>query len=403
MMETDNRETAGAILTVNAGSSSLKFALYPHNGGTIRAARLSGNVEGLEPGGKPVIKVTSRDGTRSEPVAQLHEDSFEDALTALENVLARDAASVRIDAIAHRIVHGGERFSDSVVLDDDILAYLADLSTLAPLHQPHNLEGVHAFRRKFPQLPQMGCFDTAFHATLPEREQLFALPKALRAEGVRRYGFHGLSYRYVTDRLLERSSRAGCKAIIAHLGNGASACAIKEGKSIATTMGFSALDGLMMGTRSGSVDPGVLLHLLRNGWSMEKIERMLYKESGLHGVSGMSADMRTLHASTDPDAVRAVEIFTHRLVRECGALAACLRGLDALAFTGGIGEHDARLRKEACEALAYLGIRLDDAANRDATGDLIAPIHAADSAVEVWVVPTDEGRVAADDAMRLLN
>ena len=396
-------EAANAILTVNAGSSSLKFALYPHDGNAIRAARLTGNVEGLEPGGAPVIKVTDRDGTRSEPVAQLHEDSFEDALSALEAVLARDAAAVRIDAIAHRIVHGGERFADSVVLDDDTLAYLASLSTLAPLHQPHNLEGVHAFRRKFPQLPQVGCFDTAFHATLPEREQLFALPKALRAEGVRRYGFHGLSYRYVTDRLLERSSRASRKTIIAHLGNGASACAVQDGKSIGTTMGFSALDGLMMGTRSGSVDPGVLLHLLRNGWSMEKIERMLYKESGLRGVSGMSADMRTLHASTDPDAQRAVEIFIHRLVRECGALAACLRGLDVLAFTGGIGEHDALLRKQTCEALGYLGIKLDDAANRDANGDFIAPIHAADSMIEVWVVPTDEGRVAASDAVRLLN
>jgi acetate kinase len=396
-------EAANAILTVNAGSSSLKFALYPHDGSTIRTARLTGNVEGLEPGGSPVIAINDRDGTRSEAVPQLHEDCFEDALAALENVLARDAAAVTVDAIAHRIVHGGDRFSGSVVLDDDKLAYLATLSTLAPLHQPHNLEGVHAFRRKFPQLPQVGCFDTAFHATLPEREQMFALPKFLREEGVRRYGFHGLSYRYVTDRLLERSRRANGRTIIAHLGNGASACAVQEGKSIATTMGFSALDGLMMGTRSGSVDPGVLLHLLRNGWSAGKIERMLYKESGLRGVSGISADMRTLHASADPDAMRAAEIFIHRLVRECGALTACLRGLDVLAFTGGIGEHDAPLRRQTCEALAHLGIRLDDAANCDATGDLITSIHAPDSSVEVWVIPTDEGRVAAGDAVRLLN
>lgn len=228
-----------------------------------------------------------------------------------------------------------------MVLDDDKLAYLGTLSTLAQLHQPHNLEGVHAFRRKFPLLPQVG--------------------------------------------------------------NDASACAVREGKSIATTMGFSALDGLMMGTRSGSVDPGVLLHLLRNGWSADKIEHLLYKESGLRGVSGISADMRTLHASTDPDAMRAVEIFIHRLVRECGALTACLRGLDVLAFTGGIGEHDAPLRRQTCEALAHLGIRLDDAANRDATGELIASIHAPDSGVEVWVIATDEGRVAAGDAARLLN
>lgn len=391
-----------AVLAVNAGSSTLKFALYPQAGRSVGSAHLSGCIDGLEPGGTPVINIKDDDGQNSTPLGAHSGDSFDRALAALDMVLASHGEGIRISAIAHRIVHGGDRLADSVLLDDAMLDYLATLSPLAPLHQPHNLAGVHAFRRSFPQLPQIGCFDTAFHATLPEKEQLFALPKTLRRSGIRRYGFHGLSYRYVSERLSEHSPRAAGRVVIAHLGNGASACALKDGKSIATTMGFSALDGLMMGTRSGAVDPGVLLHLLRQGWNLEQLEQMLYRESGLRGVSGISADMRVLHASDDPGAALAVEIFTHRLIRECGALTACLGGLDLIAFTGGIGEHDTALRRQTCAALAYLGVRLDPEANRNASGDAIQPIHAADSGIEVWVVPTDEGRVAAADAARLL-
>lgn len=393
-------ERTEAVLAVNAGSSSLKFALYPHSGAS---ACLSGDIEGLEAGGTPLIRLRGGQGASTEALAPGRGDSFERALAALGDVLARHASDTRISAIAHRVVHGGERFAGSVVLDDEKLAYLATLAPLAPLHQPHNLDGIHAFRRSYPALPQVGCFDTAFHATLPETEQTFALPKALRQAGIRRYGFHGLSYRYVTDRLLAQSPRARARMLIAHLGNGASACAVQDGRSIATTMGFSALDGLMMGTRSGSVDPGVLMHLLRAGWTWKDLEHMLYRESGLRGVSGLSSDMRTLHASDAPDAVLAVDIFIHRLVRECGALTACLGGLDLLAFTGGIGEHDAALRQRTCERLAYLGVRIDPDANRAATGAAICAIHARDSSAEVWVVPTDEGRVAAADAMRLLS
>jgi acetate kinase len=397
-----SRVPQDAVLAVNAGSSSLKFALYPQVNGSVEAAHISGNIEGLEAGGKPQIRLCDDDGGSIEMLADGDGDSFERALTALEQILARHAADIRVTAIAHRIVHGGDRFSESIVLNDDTLAYLATLSSLAPLHQPHNLDGVHAFRRSFPALPQIGCFDTAFHATLPEHEYCFALPKALRASGIRRYGFHGLSYRYVADRLLEQTPRAAGRVLMAHLGNGASACAMLNGKSIATTMGFSALDGLMMGTRSGAVDPGVLLHLLRAGWNWQDLERMLYRESGLRGVSGLSADMRTLHASDDPDAVLAIDIFIHRLVRESGALTACLGGLDVLAFTGGIGEHDAALRQRACDELAYLGLRIDHDANLAANGDAIRAIHAAGSPIEIWVIPTDEGRVAASDAVRLL-
>ncbi len=392
-----------AILAVNAGSSSLKFALYPQNGRDIGAARMSGNIEGLEPGGSPVIKLSTEGGDSTEKIAPGPEAPFDRALMALERTLLSHADGIKITAIAHRIVHGGERFSESLVLDTATIDYLATLSSLAPLHQPHNLTGVHAFRRSYPDLPQIGCFDTAFHATIPEREHLFALPQKLRDIGIRRYGFHGLSYRYVTDSMLERSARAKEKMVIAHLGNGASACAVADGKSVATTMGFSALDGLMMGTRSGAIDPGVLLHLMREGWTREQIESLLYRESGLRGVSGVSADMRTLHASDAPGALLAIEIFTHRLVRECGALTACLGGLDVIAFTGGIGEHDAALRQRACDALRYLGVQIDEAANRAAVGSATMPIHAANSSVEIWVVPTDEGRVAARDAARLTN
>lgn len=395
--------THDAILAVNAGSSSLKFALYPQNGVEIGAAPLSGNIEGLEAGGSPLVKIASADGNSSEQLDAGNGTPHERALAALHAVLERHARGIRVTAVAHRIVHGGDRFAESVRLDDETLAYLDTLCPLAPLHQPHNLAGVRAFRRNFPDLPQIGCFDTAFHATLPETEYTFALPKALRDEGIRRYGFHGLSYRYVTDRLLERTARARGRMIIAHLGNGASVTAVREGRSIATTMGFSALDGLMMGTRSGSIDAGVLLHLLRQGWNWERLEHMLYRESGLRGVSGVSADMRTLRASEEAGAKLAIGIFTHRLLRECGALSACLRGLDVLAFTGGIGEHDVALRRDACDALAYLGVQIDQGANEAATRDAIMPIHAAGSSVEVWVVPTDEGRVAAQDAARLIR
>lgn len=395
-------DTLNAILAVNAGSSSLKFALYPQNGHEISAARLSGNMEGLEAGGKPTVKISGKDGSSTEALQAGEGSPHERALTALDAILKRHAGDMRITAIAHRIVHGGERFAESVVLDDAIMDYLSSLSALAPLHQPHNLAGVQAFRKSFPQLPQVGCFDTAFHATLPQNEYLFALPHELREAGIRRYGFHGLSYRYVTDRLLEQTSRARNRVIIAHLGNGASACAVEGGRSIATTMGFSALDGLMMGTRTGSIDPGVLLHLLRQGWSWEQLERTLYRESGLRGVSGISADMRTLQQSDAADAKLAIDMFAHRLVRECGALSACLGGLDVIAFTGGIGENDVSLRQRACNALGYLGVRIDADANRAANSNAMAPIHVADSRVEIWVVPTDEGRVAAQDAARLI-
>ncbi len=398
---------ATAILSVNSGSSSIKFALYPCTGNRVASATLTGTVEGLEPGG--TVAICLKHGAKkealslSESVSASAGDAFDQALASLRVLIAQRSGNLQIIAVTHRIVHGGDRYARSVLINDQVMAYLHTLDTLAPLHQPHNLAGVSAFQIAYPGLPQIACFDTGFHADLPELEQVFAIPQALRDAGIRRYGFHGLSYRYVAARLSEQTARASQKVVMAHLGNGASLCAMQDGQSQATTMGFSALDGLMMGTRSGALDPGVLLHLLREGWDREKIETTLYKQSGLLGVSGISADMRTLRASPQPSAALAINLFTHRLVRECGAMTACLGGIDVLAFTGGIGEHDAVLRRETCNALAYLGLRIDDVANQAASGDNIMAIHAAGSSVEIWVIPTDEGKVAAQDAAGLLR
>ena len=391
-----------AILAVNAGSSTLKFSLHPIAAGAVQPCILSGTIQGLEPGGAPDMRWTLEGATQQRALQADGADSFGAALTSLRELLASQTRLPKLIAVAHRVVHGGRAFRASVVVDDAILAELEKLNSLAPLHQPHNLDGVRAFRRAFPDLPQVACFDTAFHGSLPELEYTFALPAELREAGVRRYGFHGLSYHFVMDTLLECSATAKGRTLMAHLGNGASLCAARKGRSIATTMGFSALDGLMMGTRTGSIDPGVLLYLLEQGWTHKRLQTLLYKQSGLLGVSGISADMRKLRADGSADAKRAIDLFTHRVVRESGALAACLGGLDVMAFSGGIGEHDAQLREDVCHALAYLGVRINEAANRAATGDRVEAVHAGDSLVEVWVVPTDEGTVAAREALALI-
>lgn len=392
-----------AILAVNAGSSTLKFSLHPLDGTQVLPSVLTGNIQGLEPGGQPDMGWTFAGQAQRQRLEASGADPFHDALLSLGALLTRLPGVPAIEAVAHRVVHGGAHYRESVVVDDAVLATLATLNSLAPLHQPHNLDGIRAFRKAFPQLPQVACFDTAFHATLPEVDYAFALPQALAAQGVRRYGFHGLSYRYIMDTLLEVSHRARGRVLMAHLGNGASLCAAQEGQSLATTMGFSALDGLMMGTRSGSLDAGVLLYLLEQGWDHDRLQTLLYKQSGLLGVSGLSADMRRLRADGSPAAQRAIAQFTHRVVRESGALTACLGGLDVLAFSGGIGEHDVALRADVAQRLAYLGVVLDETLNRQATGEATLAIHAPTSAVEIWVVPTDEGRVAARDAARLLH
>jgi acetate kinase len=390
-----------AILAVNAGSSTLKFSLHPRHGAHALPSVLSGNIQGLEPGGSPEMGWSFNGVSHKQALAAGEGSPFARALVALRDLLAAEPGVPAIEAVAHRVVHGGADFSASVIITPEVLAHLTKLNSLAPLHQPHNLEGVRAFQKAFPELPQIACFDTAFHATLAEVDYAFALPQALADEGVRRYGFHGLSYQFIMDTLLERSSRARGRVLMAHLGNGASLCAARDGKSCATTMGFSAVDGLMMGTRTGTLDPGVILYLLEQGWDHKRLQNLLYKQSGLLGVSGISADMRRLRAESNPAALKAIAMFTHRVVRESGALSACLGGLDVLAFSGGIGEHDAVLRADVCTQLAYLGVQIDPALNAVAVGDAVMAVHLPHSTVEVWVVPTDEGRVAARDAARL--
>ena len=396
-----------AILAVNAGSSSLKFAVYPVRHSEVLDCVLSGNVQGLEPGGRPELGWRFQGQSHRQallvPGAAHGADPFQAALQSLRQLLLTQPGIPRLQAVAHRVVHGGQRFRASVRVDANILQQLSALNSLAPLHQPHNVEGIRAFLAAFPDLPQIACFDTAFHATMAEVDYAFALPLDLSAQGIRRYGFHGLSYQFVMGTLLKQTARAQGRVLMAHLGNGASLCAATQGLSRATTMGFSALDGLMMGTRSGALDAGVLLYLLEQGWDHQRLQTLLYQQSGLLGVSGISADMRRLRADGSPAAHKAIALFTRRVVRESGALAACLGGLDVLAFSGGIGEHDVVLRQEVCAALAHLGVQLEPSRNTQATGEVAMAIHTSQSAVEVWVVPTDEGRVAAAEAARLIS
>jgi acetate kinase len=391
-----------SVLSVNAGSSSLKFSLYPLVQRQVTPQILTGNIEGLEPGGSPEMRWNFQGQSHRRQLNFGAEPVFAQALSSLRILLASLPDTPAMQAVAHRVVHGGAQYRASVLVTDAVLADLMQLNALAPLHQPHNLAGVRAFAKAFPDVPQVACFDTAFHASLPELDYRFALPDALYQQGLRRYGFHGLSYQYVMGELLAQSSRAKGRVLMAHLGNGASLCAAREGRSCATTMGFSALDGLMMGTRTGALDPGVLLYLLAQGWDHDRLQTLLYKQSGLLGVSGISADMRRLRADSSAGAKLAVDMFTHRVLRESGALVACLQGLDVLAFSGGIGEHDVALRSDVGLRLAWLGVVIDPVLNLQATGDRIMAIHAPESAIEVWVVPTDEGVVAAREAAQLI-
>ena len=392
-----------AILAVNAGSSTLKFSVHPLQNQGVLDPVLIGNIQGLEPAGQPRMDWIWQGQRHQRALPTIEGTPFERALHALHGLLAELPALPPLRAVAHRVVHGGHQYQHSVRITPEVLRALEQLNSLAPLHQPHNLAGIRAFTAAFPELPQVACFDTAFHATLPREESYYALPQTLADQGVRRYGFHGLSYQSIMGTLQSCSARAHGRTLMAHLGNGASLCATLQGRSQATTMGFSALDGLVMGTRCGSIDPGVLLYLLEQGWDHDRIQALLYRQSGLLGVSGIAADMRTLRASTAPAAQFAIELFTRRVVRATGELSACIGGLDVLAFSGGIGENDSLLRADVAQRLAYLGVRVDATLNaRPAHGHAAWAIHAPDSAVEVWVVPTDEGRVAAAEAAALV-
>ncbi len=376
------------LLVLNAGSSSLKFAVYaiepPHP-----AERLAGQVEGI--GATP--RLTARDAARA-PLPTPPADTVRTHAGAVDltiDLLHAHLGSGRLAAIGHRVVHGGPDFSAPLRLDPTIRAALQALVPLAPLHQPHNLAGIDAATARFPGVPQVACFDTAFHRTQPWEAETFALPPRFYAEGIRRYGFHGLSYEYIARTLAETHPRlAAGRVIVAHLGNGASLCAMRAGRSVATTMGFTALDGIPMGTRSGAIDPGLVLHLIESrGMTAAEVSHLLYYDSGLKGMSGLSQDVRALEAANTEPARQALSHFAYRIRQEIGALAATLGGLDALVFTAGIGENAASVRAHICDGLGFLGIALDPALN---TAN--APTISA-GATPVLVIRTDEERMVA--------
>jgi acetate kinase len=389
-----------AILVINAGSSSLKFELFESAKDGEPQTIADGQFEGL--GVRPHLIARAGGAV----IAERHwpEGGGLDhaaALATLETLEPALLGGRRLAAVGHRVVHGGPDHAQPVRIDDALLATLEALVPLAPLHQPHNLAPIRALRATRPNLPQVACFDTAFHRSQDLLAQSFALPPRFAQDGVRRYGFHGLSYAYVAECLPRLDpALAQARVIVAHLGNGASMCAMRAGRSVASTMGFTALEGLMMGTRSGSLDPGVVLHLLdRYGMDARAIEDLLYRRSGLLGVSGISSDMRTLRASTDPRARAAIDLFVYRASREIGSLAAALGGVDALVFTAGIGENDAATREAICAASAWLGVALDPAANV-AGGPRIS---AAGAHASAWVVPTDEESMIARHVVDLLG
>jgi acetate kinase len=391
---------SNVIAVVNAGSSSIKFSLFGE-GKSDLSVLLKGQIDGLYTDGAHFV-AHDRDGG---PVAEKRWDStrlsHDDAMRHLLGFLRAQLGGRGVEAVGHRIVHGGTDYAAPVRINADILSRLERLIPLAPLHQPHNLAPVRTLLEAAPHLPQVGCFDTAFHVAQPPLAQAFALPAEITERGVRRYGFHGLSYEYIASVLPTLDQRlAEARVIVAHLGNGASLCALRAGRSAASTMGFTAVEGLPMGTRSGALDPGVILYLIDElKMGSREIERLLYKQSGLLGVSGISGDMRTLEASPDPRARLAIDLFVYRIGREIGSLAAALGGLDAIVFTAGIGEHSASVRRSVCRAAAWLGLALDEAANDSGASRISTP----DSAVSAWVVPTDEELMIARHTRRTLH
>lgn len=391
---------SACLAVLNAGSSSLKFAVYDAAPG--EALLFKGQLDGIGVSPRLVVK-----DPRGEPLEERSwpAEGFDHA-AATHEVLATSIQ--RIDGrpvlgVGHRVVHGGRAYAQPVRIDASVIAALRELEPLAPLHQPHNLAPIEAIAEGAPHIAQVACFDTAFHRGQSPMAQMFALPRRFHEAGVQRYGFHGLSYEFVASRLSELApDLVRGRIIVAHLGNGASLCAIRDGRSMASTMGFTAVDGLVMGTRSGSLDPGVLIHLMdAYGMDARALEDLVYKRSGLLGVSGISSDMRALRASSEPHAMEAVGLFVYRVVREIGSMAAALGGIDGLVFTGGIGENDAQAREEIVRACGWLGLELDEVAN--GPGGAARRISREGSRAAAWIVPTDEERMIARHTAALLS
>ncbi|HSD59347.1 MAG TPA: acetate/propionate family kinase [Burkholderiales bacterium] len=389
-----------AILVLNAGSSSIKYSVFVDNSAGPKLL-LRGQLEGLYTA--PRFEAKDAKGTlvsehRWKEGEALGHDG---AIAHLRSFLRERSASHRLIAVGHRVVHGGEDYAAPVRVTPEVMAKLEKYVSLAPLHQPHNLSPIKALLKSAPDTPQVACFDTGFHRSHSAVAQAFALPGEITERGVRRYGFHGLSYEYIASVLAQYDRRAAeGRTVVFHLGNGASMCAMKAGRSVASTMGFTAMDGLPMGTRPGNIDPGVVLYLMDEmKMDARAIENLLYKKSGLLGISGISSDMRTLLASDDPKAKFAVEVFIYRAGRELGSLAAALEGLDAIVFTAGIGEHAAPVRERICRAAAWLRVELDAAAN--AAGG--PRISTESSKVSAWVIPTNEELMIARHTRALVG
>jgi len=389
------------ILTINAGSSSIKFALFDIAASDRIDAVSSGQIEGI--GAAPHFLATDAVGAvlAEQRWPQNAEQTHEVLLGHLLQWVEQHLGQENLAAVGHRILHGGATHYRPEHFTPDLLARLAELTPLAPLHQPHNLAPVRAIAMMRPRPPQIACFDSGFHHGMSTVATRLALPRAYEAEGVRRYGFHGLSYEFIARRLRAVAPRlAEGRVIVAHLGNGASLCAMHDGQSVDVTTGFTALDGLMMGTRCGTIDPGAVLYLIQQrGMTAAQVEDVLYHRSGLLGVSGISSDMRSLLRSTDPRAREAVDLFVFRIARETGALVSTLGGLDGFVFTAGIGEHAPEIRTAVCRRLAWLGAVLDNDANTHPDGRVSAP----ESRIEVWTIPTNEEAMIAHHTIETIG
>jgi acetate kinase len=387
------------ILVLNAGSSSTKFSVFVSDNGDSPRLSCKGQIEGI--GIWPRFVAKSPDGELLAQEQWGQEIARTELLAFLLGWIEHHLEGVKLTAAGHRVVHGGRTHAEPILVTDTVLDELEALIPLAPLHQPHNLSAMRALARLYPRLPQVACFDTAFHRSNDKLASMFALPRWLAEEGVQRYGFHGLSYEYIAKRLgaLAPDVAAG-RVVACHLGNGASMCALRGGRSVATTMGMTALDGLPMGTRAGQLDPGVILYLMREKrMSTDEITALLYHQSGLLGVSGVSSDMRALAASDDPHAKEAIDYFIYRIGRELGSLAAAMGGLDAIVFTGGIGENSAEVRARVLEQAAWLGTAVDPAANAAPQGEISPP----GMRCSAWVIPTDEELMIASHTRDVLK
>jgi acetate kinase len=389
-----------AILVINAGSSSIKFSVYAADARSPLAKTAHGQIEGIG-GAHARLKLHSPAQERQIEHELQGIGDHRAAMAVVQSTVAGLSEESGIAAVGHRVLHGGVRYARPVRIDKQVLGDLEQLVPLAPLHQPHNLAAIRAVEQAYPQLPQVACFDTAFHRGHPPVADLFGLPYAMYEEGVRRYGFHGLSYEYIAGVLHDIAPDiAGGRVVVAHLGNGVSLCALKNGMSMDSTMGLTALDGVPMGTRTGALDPGVLLYLMETrGMSSEQLTTLLYQDSGLLGVSGLSNDMRDLLASAEPRARLAVDYFVYRIVKEVGALASVLGGLDGLVFTAGIGENSAEIRARVCRSLEWLGVELDAAANAGGESRISSPR----SRISAWRIPTDEELMIARHTREVLS